>query len=55
MSLQLDPALRRRAIAIGEKLKVYNIDYPASPGCELPYVPAWIDFTVRRREGAAAA
>jgi 3-methyladenine DNA glycosylase AlkD len=48
-----NPDLRRRAIAIGEKLKVY-IDYPASPGCEPPYVPIWIDFMVRRREGAAA-
>lgn len=48
-----NPNLRKRAIAIGEKLKVY-IDYPASPGCEPPYVPIWIDFMVRRREGAAA-
>lgn len=46
------PQFRRRAIAIGEKLKVY-IDYPASPGCEPPYVPIWIDFMVRRREAAA--
>jgi len=45
------PQFRSQAIAIGEKLKVF-IDYPASPGCEPPYVPIWIDFMVRRREGA---
>ncbi|MET0596128.1 MAG: DNA alkylation repair protein [Polyangiaceae bacterium] len=41
---------RARAIAIGERLAVF-IDYPASPGCTPPYVPAWIAEMVRRREG----
>lgn len=49
-----NPELRARAVAIGERLKVH-IDYPASPGCLPPYVPVWIDFMVRRREGAGAA
>lgn len=44
-----NPALRQRAIAIGEKLKVL-IDFPASPGCTSPYAPAWIAEMVRRRE-----
>ena len=43
------PQWRKRAIAIGEKLKVM-IDYPASPGCTPPYVPLWIAEMVRRRE-----
>lgn len=46
-----NPQLRKRAVAIGERLKVH-IDYPASPGCTPPYVPMWIDEMVRRREGA---
>jgi 3-methyladenine DNA glycosylase AlkD len=41
---------RARAIAIGERLAVF-IDYPASPGCTPPYVPAWIAEMVRRRDG----
>lgn len=41
---------RKRAIAIGERLKVL-IDYPASPGCTPPYAPLWIAEMVRRREG----
>lgn len=45
------PQWRKRAIAIGEKLKVL-IDYPASPGCTPPYVPLWIAEMVRRREEA---
>ncbi|GLQ57134.1 DNA alkylation repair protein [Devosia nitrariae] len=44
---------RKRAVAIGEKLKVL-IDYPASPGCTSPYAPMWIAEMVRRREGEAA-
>lgn len=43
------PQWRKRAIAIGENLKVL-IDYPASPGCTPPYVPLWIAEMVRRRE-----
>lgn len=46
-----NPALRQRAIGIGEKLKVL-IDFPASPGCTSPYAPAWIAEMVRRRESA---
>lgn len=45
------PQWRKRAIAIGEKLKVL-IDYPASPGCTPPYIPLWIADMVRRREEA---
>jgi 3-methyladenine DNA glycosylase AlkD len=47
------PQHRRRAIAIGERLKVL-IDYPTSPGCTSPYAPAWIAEGVRRREGVLA-
>jgi 3-methyladenine DNA glycosylase AlkD len=47
------PEYRKRAIRIGEKLKVL-IDYPASPGCTPPYAPMWIAEMVRRREGEAA-
>lgn len=43
-----NPALRQRAVAIGEKLAVL-IDYPASPGCTSPYAPAWIAEMVRRQ------
>lgn len=41
------PALRDRAIAIGERLEVLK-DYPASPGCTPPYAPMWIAEMVRR-------
>ncbi len=47
------PQHRKRAIAIGERLRVL-IDYPTPPGCTSPYAPAWIDEIVRRREGVAA-
>jgi 3-methyladenine DNA glycosylase AlkD len=46
------PEHRKRALAIGEKLKVL-IDYPASPGCTPPYAPIWIKEMVRRRESAS--
>jgi 3-methyladenine DNA glycosylase AlkD len=46
-----NPALRARAIGIGEKLAVL-IDYPASPGCTPPYAPIWIAEMVRRSEAA---
>ena len=39
--------LRKRAIAIGEKLGVYR-DYPVSKGCTSPFAPIWIDFMVKR-------
>jgi 3-methyladenine DNA glycosylase AlkD len=42
------PKLRKRAIAIGEKLGIYR-DYPVSKGCTSPFAPIWIDFMVRRQ------
>jgi 3-methyladenine DNA glycosylase AlkD len=39
--------LRKRAMAIGEKLGVYR-DYPVSKGCTSPFAPIWIDFMVKR-------
>jgi 3-methyladenine DNA glycosylase AlkD len=42
------PKLRKRAIAIGEKLGVYR-DYPVSKGCTSPFAPIWIDFMVSRQ------
>lgn len=44
------PALRARALAIGEELQVLA-DYPVPPGCTSPFAPAWINELVRRREG----
>jgi 3-methyladenine DNA glycosylase AlkD len=41
------PELRKRAIAIGEKLGLYR-DYPTSKGCTSPFAPTWIDAMVRR-------
>lgn len=43
------PALRNRAIAIGEKLGIYR-DYPVSKGCTSPFAPIWIHEIVRRRD-----
>jgi 3-methyladenine DNA glycosylase AlkD len=40
--------LRKRAIAIGEKLGVYR-DYPVSKGCTSPFAPIWINFMVSRQ------
>ena len=48
------PALRKRAIGIGERLAVL-IDYPASPGCTPPYAPVWITEMVRRGEKTRGA
>ena len=42
------PKLRKRAIAIGEKLGIYR-DYPVSKGCTSPFAPIWIDFMVNRQ------
>ena len=42
------PKLRKRAIAIGEKLGVYW-DYPVSKGCTSPFAPIWISAMVRRQ------
>jgi 3-methyladenine DNA glycosylase AlkD len=44
------PTLRKRAIAIGEKLGVYR-DYPVSKGCTSPFAPVWINFMVNRQGG----
>lgn len=42
------PKLRKRAIAIGEKLGVYR-DYPVSKGCTSPFAPIWIEAMVSRQ------
>lgn len=42
------PKLRKRAIAIGEKLGIYR-DYPVSKGCTSPFAPIWINFMVERK------
>ena len=42
------PKLRKRAIAIGEKLGIYR-DYPVSKGCTSPFAPIWIDAMVKRQ------
>ncbi|MEU2507515.1 DNA alkylation repair protein [Streptomyces sp. NPDC007863] len=44
------PALRERALAVGERLGVLK-DYPTPKGCTSPYAPVWIAEMVRRREG----
>ena len=43
-----NPKLRKRAIAIGEKLGIYR-DYPVSKGCTSPFAPIWINFMVSRK------
>ncbi len=43
------PALRKRALAIGEKLGIYR-DYPTSPGCTSPFAPIWINEMVKRQQ-----
>jgi 3-methyladenine DNA glycosylase AlkD len=45
------PKLRKRAIAIGEKLGIYR-DYPVSKGCTSPFAPIWINEMVRRQAAA---
>jgi 3-methyladenine DNA glycosylase AlkD len=42
-----DPKLRKRAVAIGEKIGLYR-DWPVSKGCTPPYVPVWVEFMVKR-------
>lgn len=42
------PKLRKRALAIGEKLGIYR-DYPVSKGCTSPFAPIWINEMVRRQ------
>lgn len=39
--------LRKRAIAIGEKIGLYK-DWPVSKGCTPPYVPVWVEEMVKR-------
>lgn len=41
------PKLRKRAIAVGEKLGIYR-DYPVSKGCTSPFAPIWIAEMVKR-------
>ncbi|WP_435297694.1 DNA alkylation repair protein [Streptomyces sp. YPW6] len=43
------PALRARAVAIGERLEVLK-DYLTSPGCTSPYAPDWIAEMVRGQD-----
>ena len=43
-----DAKLRKRAIAIGEKIGLYR-DWPVSKGCTPPYVPVWVEAMVRRQ------
>ncbi|MEZ6194552.1 MAG: DNA alkylation repair protein [Planctomycetota bacterium] len=42
------PKLRKRAVAIGEKLGLYR-DYPVSKGCTSPFAPIWIAEMVKRQ------
>lgn len=42
------PKLRKRAVAIGEKIGLYS-DWPVSKGCIPPYVPVWVDAMVKRQ------
>jgi len=42
------PALRERALAIGERLGIYR-DYPTPKGCTSPFAPIWINEMVRRQ------
>ena len=42
------PKLRKRAIAIGEKLGIFR-DYPVSKGCTSPFAPIWINAMVSRQ------
>jgi 3-methyladenine DNA glycosylase AlkD len=42
------PELRKRAVAIGEKIGLYR-DWPVSKGCTPPYVPVWVEAMVKRR------
>jgi 3-methyladenine DNA glycosylase AlkD len=44
------PALRARAVEIGERLEVLK-DYPTPPNCTSPFAPVWITEMVRRQGG----
>lgn len=41
-------SLRKRALAIGERLGIYR-DYPVSKGCTSPFAPIWINEMVKRQ------
>lgn len=41
-------ALRKRAVAIGEKIGLYK-DWPVSKGCTPPYVPVWVEAMLKRQ------
>jgi len=41
------PRLRKRALALGEKLGIYR-DYPVPKGCTSPFAPIWINAMVSR-------
>jgi len=43
------PKLRKKAIAVGEKLGIYR-DYPCAKGCVSPFAPIAIPEMARRRE-----
>jgi 3-methyladenine DNA glycosylase AlkD len=43
------PKLRKRAVAIGEKIGLYR-DWPVSKGCIIPYVPVWVEEMVKRQK-----
>ena len=40
--------LRKRAVAIGEKIGLYR-DWPVSKGCIIPFVPVWVEAMVQRK------
>lgn len=42
------PELRKRAVAMGEKIGLYR-DWPVSKGCTPPYVPVWVEAMVQRQ------
>jgi 3-methyladenine DNA glycosylase AlkD len=42
------PRLRKRAVAIGERIGLYR-DWPVSKGCVIPYVPVWVEEMVKRQ------
>lgn len=44
-----DAKLRKRAIAIGEKIGLYK-DWPMSKGCIIPYVPVAVEAMVKRQK-----
>jgi 3-methyladenine DNA glycosylase AlkD len=43
-----DAKLRKRAVAIGEKIGLYR-DWPVSKGCIPPFVPVWVEAMVKRQ------